>query len=159
MKWCKKSLSRTSVIKTMRRRHINSALALVTNMNIKPIHVKPSSLGASDNDTEEETGTESRSAIGLKISAKARMTLRPLLLDYIDEGEPRSSWLSDSVDSDDHTFDPSKSSALINLSNVIVGKVELLFHGESKPTDPKSGFIQIQMSNFNQFEFLAHNEL
>lgn len=35
----------------------------------------------------------------------------------------------------------------------------LLFHSECEPTDPKSGFIQIQMSNFNQFEFMAHNEL
>ena len=159
MKWYKKPLSRSTVIKSMSRRHITSALAFVSDLDIEPIHVMPLSLSASDNGTEEGTGRESRSAIGLRIRAKAVMDLCPLLLDYIDEKDPRSSWFSASADSDDHAFGPSKSSALISLSNVIVGNAGLLFHGECEPTDPKSGFIQIQMSNFNQFEFMAHNEL
>ncbi|ODV71012.1 uncharacterized protein CYBJADRAFT_169762 [Cyberlindnera jadinii NRRL Y-1542] len=159
MKWHNKALSRASLIKTMRRRHITSALAFVSDLDIERIHAMPSSLVVSDNGTEEEAGEESPSAIGLKISAKAKMTLCPLLLDYIDEDDPRSSWFSDSPASKDCLFDPSKNSALISLSNVIVGKAELLFRGESEPMNPKSGSIQIQMSNFNQCEFMAHNEL
>ena len=159
MKWYKKPLSRSTVIKSMRRRHIMRTFAFVSDLDIEPIHVMPLSLSASDNGTEEEIGRESRSAIGLRIRDKAVMALCPLLLDYITEKDPRSSWLSDSTDSDDQAFHPLKSSALISLSNVIVGKAGSLSHGESKPTNPKSDFIQIQMPNFNQFEFMAHNEL
>ncbi|ODV71568.1 uncharacterized protein CYBJADRAFT_174858 [Cyberlindnera jadinii NRRL Y-1542] len=108
---------------------------------------------------EEETDKESRSAVGLKINAETKMALRPLLLDHIDENSPRSSWFSDSVDLCAYVFEPLESSALITLSNTVVGKAGLLFHGERKPSNPKSGFIPIQMLNFNHFEFMAHHRL